>query len=146
MPLLTYLLLWSVVLQAFLAIILLLKMRGVRVRAFKETGISYADIAVNHEAWPENVRKVQNNYNNQFELPVLFYLACTLVMVFGIESWFFVIVSAVFVISRYVHMFIHTGSNHVKKRFRAFLVGMVCVIVQLGYILFIATTAYLQGI
>ncbi len=143
MSLLTYLLVWSIFLQVALTFVVLFKMRFVRVRAFKESGIKMSDIAVSPEAWPDYVRKVQNNYINQFEMPVLFYVACALVLIFSVESWLFVILAFVFVISRIVHMLIHTGSNRIKYRFTAFLVGVICVMAQWGYILFIATNAYL---
>lgn len=143
MSLLTYLLVWSIFLQVILTFVVLFKMGFARARAFKETGIKMADIAVNSGAWPDDVRKVQNNYANQFELPVLFYLACSLVLIFSVESWLFVILAFVFVISRAVHMFIHTGSNRIKYRFNVFLVGVICVMAQWGYIMFIATNAYL---
>ena len=143
MSLLTYLLVWSVFLQVVLTFAVLFKIRIVRVRAFKEFGIKMSDIAVNPEAWPDYVRKVQNNYINQFEMPVLFYMACSLVLIFSVESWLFVILAYAFVISRVVHMLIHTGSNRIKYRFTAFLVGVIFVMAQWGYIMFIATNAYL---
>lgn len=145
MSLLTYLLVWSIFLQIILTFVVLFKMRFVRVRAFKESGIKMADIAVTPEAWPDYVRKVQNNYINQFEVPVLFYLACSLVLIFSVESLLFVILAFVFVISRVVHAFIHTGSNRIKYRFSAFFVGVICVMAQWGYIMFIVTNAYLAS-
>lgn len=145
MSLLTYLLVWSLFLQVILSFAVLFKMRFVRVRAFKESGIKMQDIAVTPEAWPDYVRKVQNNYINQFEVPVLFYLASSLVLIFSVESLLFVILAYAFVLSRVVHAVIHTGSNRIKYRFTAFLVGVVCVMAQWAYIMFIVTNAYLAS-
>ncbi len=145
MPFITYLLLWSIFAQVILTFTVLIKMRFVRMRAFKEAGVTMDEIAVNHNAWPDSVRKVQNNYINQFELPVLFYLACVMVFVFSVESWIFVVLAWLFVASRVVHMLVHTGKNRVKHRFRAFLFGFFCVMFQWIYIMFIATNAYLYS-
>ena len=143
MPLTTYLLLWAVFAQVVLTFAVLFKMRFARMRAFKEAGVTLAEIAVAPEAWPADVRKVQNSYGSQFELPVIFYLACVIVLVFSVESWLFVILGWLFVISRIVHMLIHTGSNRIKYRFSAFLFGLFCVMFQWAYIMFVATNAYL---
>ncbi len=145
MALMTLLLIWAVFAQAMLAMIVLLKMRSARVRAYKESSVSLEEIAVNSSAWPDYVRKIQNNYANQFELPVLFYLACTMTLIFGIENLLFVVISWVFVVSRYVHMIIHTGSNRIRNRFRVFLIGMICVVLQWLYIIITTTTVHLQA-
>lgn len=145
MPLITYLLLWSIFLQVVLTFLVLFRMRFARVKAFKEGTVTAADIAVKPESWPEDVRKVQNNYINQFELPVLFYMACAIVLAFSIESWLFVLLAWVFVLSRYVHTYIHLGSNKIKYRFRAFLVGLACVGLQWLHIMFLMTMAWLAS-
>lgn len=132
--------------QVVLTVVVLLKMRKARVKAFIDNKMTKEQIAVNHDAWPEEVRKIQNNYTNQFEIPVLFFIACVIVLMFGLEGLPFVLLAWAFVIARIVHMVIHTGSNKIKFRFRAFLASLICVILQWFYIVGIATMAYLQGI
>lgn len=143
MPLVTYLIVLSLVVQVGLTFFVLLKMRAVRYKAYKDGLVKISDVAVNNNAWPENVRLVQNSYANQFELPVLFYAAVLLVLNLGFELWLFAILCWGFVISRIVHVAIHTGDNHVPKRFKAFLVGFIMVVLQWVYILFYSTYAFL---
>lgn len=146
MPLLTLLIIWSMFAQVALTVVVLLKMRKARVKAFIENNMTKEQIAVNHDAWPEEVRKIQNNYANQFEIPVLFFIASVIVLMFGLEGLLFVVLAWAFVIARIVHMVIHTGPNKIKFRFRAFLASLICVVLQWLYIVGMATLAYLQGI
>ena len=142
MPLLTLLLIWAVFLQVCLTLFILFKMRGVRVRAFQEGAVTIEQVAVDHSVWPDYVRKVQNSYISQFELPVLFYLSCILVLIFGMEDWVIIILSWLFVASRFVHFYIHTGTNRIKHRFRAFAAGLACVAIQWIYIMVMFTYTY----
>jgi hypothetical protein len=43
------------------------------VAAVKAGEVRLKDIALDSSRWPERLRKLANNYQNQFELPVLFY-------------------------------------------------------------------------
>lgn len=143
MALLTYLVVLTVFAQVILTFIVLLKMRSVRYAAYKRGDVQMAEISVNHQAWPEEVRQVQNNYINQFELPVLFYMAAALVLIFGLESWIFVLLGLGFVVSRYIHAYIHTGTNHIPTRFKAFLAGFICVVLQWVYLFIMITYAFI---
>lgn len=143
MPLVTYLIVLSLIVQVALTFFVLFKLRAVRYKAFKSGQVKIAEIAINNNAWPEDVRLVQNSYINQFELPVLFYVAVLLVLNLGFELWLFAILCWGFVISRIIHAAIHTGDNHVPRRFKAFLVGFIMVALQWIYILFYATYAFL---
>jgi hypothetical protein len=67
--------------------------------------------------------QVSDNYRNLFELPVLFYLLCALIVGTHTESavltygvWFFVAL-------RYAHSFIHCTYNKVMHRFPVFAAG-----------------------
>jgi hypothetical protein len=86
------------------------------------------DIAVNNGAWPDDVLKIANNFNNQFQVPMLWYAACGLILVTGLADWIAVALSWAFFATRAAHSYIHTGSNLVRNRFRVFLAGFVIVI------------------
>ncbi|MGB1199074.1 MAG: MAPEG family protein [Thalassotalea sp.] len=77
---------------------------------------------------PEFITKSTRNFNNQFELPVLFYVACTLYISLGIDSDIAAVFAWVFVASRYVHSYVHLTYNHVLHRMLSFWVGFMCVI------------------
>ncbi|RXF67095.1 MAPEG family protein [Hansschlegelia zhihuaiae] len=73
--------------------------------------------------WPARAQQVSDCYLNQFELPLLFYVAVGLGFLTRSADLVFVTLSWVFVATRYVHAFVHTGSNRTATRFGWFLVG-----------------------
>lgn len=80
------------------------------------------EIALKDEAWSDNARKASNAVNNQFQLPVLFYVACLIALWMRI-SMIEAILAWLFVISRYVHAGIHITTNNVRHRHAAFFAG-----------------------
>ena len=88
--------------------------------------VRIADIALDRENWPDRSRQVANAYANQFELPVLFFVAALLSLYFG-ATLLDTLLAWLFLASRVVHAFIHVTSNRVVRRFSAFAVGAVIV-------------------
>jgi hypothetical protein len=96
-------------------------------RAMREGSVKLTDVAVDNSRWPDDVRKINNNYNNQFELPVLFYAILPLLIILVKGDWLQVTLAWVFVASRILHSQIHTGSNTVPARGLAFVLGFIAV-------------------
>ncbi len=94
-----------------------------RVAAVKAGEVRLKDIAVDSSRWPERLRKFANNYQNQFELPVLFYGLVALIIATGLADWVFLVLAWGFVASRLVHSAIHLGSNWPPHRLGAFAAG-----------------------
>jgi len=65
---------------------------------------------------------VSNAFDNQFQLPVLFYVACGLSMGFG-TIWIETVLAWAFVLTRIAHAFVHATRNHVPTRFFFFTAG-----------------------
>jgi|SRR5882762_6539366 len=86
------------------------------------------DIALGQKAWPERLQQIGNCFQNQFELPILFYVLVILAIIARKADLLFVILSWVFVASRFLHAFIHTGSNNVRLRGLVYGVGLVVLI------------------
>jgi hypothetical protein len=86
--------------------------------------VRIGDIALDKGGWPDRSRLVANAFENQFEMPVLFFVAALLAMQLG-ASPVEVGLAWLFVASRYVHAFIHLTSNHVVRRFFAYATGVV---------------------
>lgn len=80
------------------------------------------------DAWPDDVVQVNNNLRNQFQVPILFYMVCVILWAINAVNVWVLVLSSLFVLSRYFHALVHTGSNIVKKRFRMFLFGVVIAI------------------
>jgi hypothetical protein len=73
--------------------------------------------------WPARAQQVSDCYHHQFELPLLFYVAVALAFVTRSADLVFVALSWVFVATRYVHAFVHTGANRTATRFGWFTAG-----------------------
>jgi len=113
--------------------ILALWMGYERNRVVLSKQVKIKEIALTKEAWPERPKQISNAYHNQYELPVLFFVLVAFAMITRKADLIFVVLSWVFVISRIVHMLIHTSSNRVPRRFFAYVVGLFTLIVMWVY-------------
>ena len=75
---------------------------------------------------PPAVIKTTRCLNNLFEIPVLFYVACTLYLVLEVDSVFGLSIAWAFVICRCAQAFIHITNNHVRRRMSAFGGSVLC--------------------
>ena len=72
---------------------------------------------------PEHVTAVQRSLHNQFEMPVLFYVACILAAIFSLVDSVLVYAAWVYVATRYLHALVHVTVNIVLLRFWIFVVS-----------------------
>jgi hypothetical protein len=79
--------------------------------------------ALHKNAWPDDVLKLTNNLTNQFEAPVLFFVLCFVIWATASVNTTSICLASAFVISRYAHAYVHTGSNYVPLRKRIFMFG-----------------------
>jgi hypothetical protein len=93
--------------------------------------------ALYDDAWPESVIKLNNNIRNQFELPVLFYVLCIILWALNSTNAIVHALAWLFVLSRIVHVAIHTGSNFVPLRRKVFMLGFF-ILVALAFAAFIS--------
>jgi len=116
--------------QVGLTFFLLFWMGAVRLRALKGREVRLGDIALRQPAWPERPTQISNAYDNQFQLPVLFYSLVPLALITRKADLLFVVLSWIFVATRLAHAAIHTTSNNVQQRFMAFLAGAVVLLIM----------------
>jgi len=119
----TLALLFALLVQSAIALVLLWVLGSVRLPLIAAGKVHVGAIAVSRQGWPENERKFSNAFDNQFQLPVLFYVFCLVAVYLG-PTWFEAGLAWVFVLSRIVHAAIHVTSNHVVHRFTAYAIGM----------------------
>ncbi len=81
-------------------------------------------------AFPERCQQAANAFANQFELPVLYFVLAILAFVTRKADIVFVVLSWVFVATRYAHAFVHVTSNDVKLRFPLFAVGALVLLIM----------------
>ena len=108
--------------QGAVALVLLWLLGAIRVPLVASGDMPVKDIALSRDPWPEHEKKVANAFDNQFQLPVLFYVACGLALYFG-SGWIEAILAWLFVLSRVVHAVIFATRNRVYRRFFAYTFG-----------------------
>ena len=78
---------------------------------------------------PRVSRQLTRNFINQFETPVLFYVAIGFILIFKVNDSAFVSLAYLFSGLRILHSLIHTSSNRIYPRmisfFSAYLVIMI---------------------
>jgi hypothetical protein len=116
--------------QVALTFILLMRLGSGRLRTLSAGKTKVRDIALGESNWPADVTQVGNCFNNQFQLPMLFYVLVVLAPFLHKADLLFVIMSWIFVISRIVHAGVHITSNNVNQRFAAYTVGMVVLLLM----------------
>lgn len=93
----------------------------VRVQSVRSRKLNYrAFLLMNAENYPENVQKTTRSFNNQFEIPVLFYAVCLAYLATGTLSELALPLAWLFIALRLVHTAIHLTYNHLVHRFSVF--------------------------
>ncbi len=136
----TQLLLFPAFAHVGLIFVTVVRMGAGRVKAVRGGEVRLKDVELDSSRWPERLRKLGNNYQSQFEMPVLYYAVLALVLVTGLADAAQIALSFAFVASRFVHSFIHTGANVVVQRFYAFVAGGACIALMwlwLGFRLYV---------
>ncbi|MVS97732.1 MAPEG family protein [Devosia marina] len=124
MPLLDKMLALAMAAQVLLTLGLLVWMGRERVPRVVRGEIRVADIAVEKDAYPLKARLLSNSFDNQFQLPLLFFVGALTALLFGLLDWFTVGLAWLFVFLRYVHAAIHVTTNRVYRRFTAYVAGL----------------------
>ncbi|TDG14787.1 hypothetical protein E2F43_00655 [Seongchinamella unica] len=76
---------------------------------------------------PGDVSAAANNFKNLFEMPVVFYVTCFYLTLFGQVDSLHVTCAWVFVCGRILHSLIHCSYNRVMHRFLVYLLSSLAV-------------------
>jgi hypothetical protein len=69
---------------------------------------------------PERINQPSNNFKNLCEAPIIFYVACGLLIIMDQVDTVFVYMAWGYVLARAVHSLIHCTFNNVMARFYAY--------------------------
>jgi hypothetical protein len=108
-----------------LTFVLLLWTAGMRRQALVGGETKIRDIALGQPNWPARATQIGNCFANQFELPLLFYILIALALPLRHADLFIVLMSWVFVVTRFVHAGIFVTSNDVGQRSMAWFAGVL---------------------
>jgi hypothetical protein len=104
---------------------LLLWMAGARREALVSRETKISDIALGQPNWPTRATQVGNCFKNQFELPLMFYILIALAAPLRHADVFIVLMSWVFVVTRFAHAGIFVTSNDLNRRSLAWFAGVL---------------------
>jgi hypothetical protein len=109
--------------EVVLTFVLLYWMAYQRTSALNAGEIEPRNVALREPNWPPRMAQVANAFQNQLELPLLFYVLTILALITRHADLAFVVLAWIFVASRLVHAYIHVTSNDVRRRGPVFGVG-----------------------
>lgn len=104
---------------------LLIWMAGARRQALVGGQTKIRDIALREPNWPVRATQIGNCFSNQFEIPVLFYVLIALALPLRHADLVIVLLSWVFVVTRFVHAGIFVSSNDLGQRSMAWFAGVL---------------------
>lgn len=119
--------------QVGLTFALLLGMVFSRRNALVSRETKIRDIALGQPNWPVRATQIGNCYRNQFELPVLFYVLIAIALPIRHADLIIVILSWVFVATRFFHAGIFVSSNDLGRRSSAWLAGVLVLLAMWVY-------------
>ena len=114
----------AILAQGALALGLLWYLGAIRIPMVMKGEVRIDDIALERKGWPKREWQASNAFDNQFQLPMLFYVGAGLALYFG-PTLLEIVLAWLFVVSRYAHAFVHVTDNHVIRRFAAYFVGLL---------------------
>jgi hypothetical protein len=112
---------------------LLIAMAAARRDALVKRETKIRDIALGEPNWPVRATQIGNCFKNQFELPVLFYALIALALPLHHADLVIVILSWVFVVTRFVHAGVFVTSNDLNRRSLAWFAGVLVLFVMWVY-------------
>ena len=117
-----------VLIQIALTLVVYIRLGQAKEAALKKGEVEKERRGLYDDAWPESVRKINNNIRNQFETPILFYVLIILLWLLEAANIITQLVALAYAISRVIHAYVHIGSNYVPLRKRLFQFGVVLLI------------------
>lgn len=113
------------VLLTFMVGALTLKSRITDVRGGRT---KIADITLDNSKWPKATQKLGNNFDNQFQVPLLAYGVVALIISLEFADWVGVVLMWMFLAARLLHSYEHTGSNRIVRRMMFFVASYAFVV------------------
>jgi hypothetical protein len=110
--------------QVLLTLMVLFTLAGRRLAAFKRKELT-GSVSLREANWPDYARQAEYNYQNQFELPVLFYVLAILSIITRHADVFFVLMAWLFVTLRVLHALVHVTINDLRARAGLFVASAI---------------------
>jgi len=111
--------------QVLLTLAIGFGLAGLRGPLLVRGAVKPADVSLREPKWPPRVMQFGYSFQNQFEVPVLFYVLTILALVTKHADVLFVALSWIFVLSRIAQAAVHVTSNNLRARGGFFGIGVL---------------------
>jgi hypothetical protein len=127
------LILYPVFAMFALVAIVLLRMRRMRFAAVRSGEVSIKYYRAYQEGdEPEALRVVSRHFVNLFEMPVLFYVGVIMTYIAQHVTAWMVLLAWAYVALRYLHSWVHLGSNDVRMRVTVYFASAAVLLLLWG--------------
>ena len=100
--------------------------------------VKLSQFRINEGKFPDRLRSARQQYQNMFEIPILFYLLCLLNIFFNHYTQFDIVLAWGFVFFRVVHFFIRVqNQKNINIIPRTLVFVMSLILLTIGWINFI---------
>lgn len=99
-----------------------------RVRAVRSGRIDFRYFKTYEGETPVELRLLMNNFQTQFEMPVLFFIACLAAIQMNCVTTATLAMAYVFFASRLIHCYVHVTSNKLAPRAWSYFLGVFMVL------------------
>ena len=124
--------------MVFLNLLLIFRLIFMAASYVKDKDINLGQFRIYEGDFPDKLWSARQQYQNMFEIPILFYLLCSLNIIFNNYSQFDIILSWGFVFSRVIHFFIRLKNQkdiNIIPRTIVFVLGLL--FLSIGWINFL---------
>ncbi len=118
---------WPMIAHAFLVFGLYYLLSSRRIDAV-HAGTAKAEQFKENRDEPLESLLIHNNLKNQFELPLLFHVVCLALYLTTADNVVTAFLAWAFVLSRYVHSYVHITSNRLRHRRPIWITGFFLLI------------------
>ena len=122
------LIVWPMLAQVLLTAVVWVRMYVVRVGEMRRRGVRPQAVATSRQmAAALDDTAPADNFRNLFEVPVLFFAVCLVLLDLDLVTQAQLALAWVFVGLRGLHSFIQLTSNRVIRRFQVYVAGTLCI-------------------
>jgi hypothetical protein len=111
--------------QVLLTLVLGFGLAGLRGPLLVSGKVKPDDVSLRQPNWPQRTLQFGYAFQNQFEVPILFYVLTILVLVTKHADVLFITLAWIFVLSRLIHAAVHITSNNLRARGGFFGIGVL---------------------
>lgn len=117
------------IIMAFLKLFLTFRLLYKAFKSIKNKKISLKQFQLYDGEFPDELRSARYQFQNMFEIPILFYLLCLLHIILDNYTQLDIILAWGFVIFRVIHFFVRLQNQrnlNIKPRTYSFILSLVC--------------------